>query len=134
VSFSVVDIITRTFWILNPFFMIIFAFSGNSTSAILDGTATLTLLKLGEDYTVTMPYAHVKGIICKTFRSMSILSEYFCVQKFVVMYFILYKKRNNKFNPLVPSPFQKSQFFVCVMLRLHGTIFSCAYNAICCLT
>ncbi|XP_066934396.1 oxysterol-binding protein-related protein 8-like isoform X1 [Clytia hemisphaerica] len=38
-------------------------FYGNSTSAILDGTATLTLLKLGEDYTVTMPYAHVKGLL-----------------------------------------------------------------------
>lgn len=38
-------------------------FYGNSTSAILDGTALLTLLKLGEDYTVTMPYAHVKGIL-----------------------------------------------------------------------
>lgn len=38
-------------------------FYGNSTSAILDGTAILTLLKLGEDYTVTMPYAHVKGIL-----------------------------------------------------------------------
>ena len=38
-----------------------FCILGNSSSAVLDGTATLTLLKLGEDYTVTMPYAHVKG-------------------------------------------------------------------------
>lgn len=38
-------------------------FYGNSSSAILDGTATITLLKLGEDYTVNMPYAHVKGIL-----------------------------------------------------------------------
>ena len=44
----------------NKFF---FKSSGNSSSAVLDGTATLTLLKLGEDYTVTMPYAHVKGIL-----------------------------------------------------------------------
>lgn len=47
-----------------------FHISGNSTSAILDGTATLTLLKLGEDYTVTMPYAHVKGkifLFCEIF-------------------------------------------------------------------
>lgn len=29
----------------------------------MDGTAILTFLKLGEDYTVTMPYAHVKGIL-----------------------------------------------------------------------
>ena len=36
--------------------------TGNSSSAILDGVATVSLLKLGEDYTVTMPYAHVKGI------------------------------------------------------------------------
>lgn len=38
-------------------------FYGNSTSAILDGTATLTFLKLGEEYTVDMPYAHVKGLL-----------------------------------------------------------------------
>ncbi|KAK3704129.1 hypothetical protein QZH41_019029, partial [Actinostola sp. cb2023] len=39
---------------------------GNSTSAILDGTATLTLLKYGEEYLMTMPYAHCKGILIGT--------------------------------------------------------------------
>ena len=34
---------------------------GNSSSAILDGAATVTLLKLGEDYILNMPYAHIKG-------------------------------------------------------------------------
>jgi hypothetical protein len=35
---------------------------GNSLSAILDGTARLTLLNRGEDYIITMPYANCKGI------------------------------------------------------------------------
>ena len=34
---------------------------GNSLSAILDGTARLTLLDRGEDYVMTMPYANCKG-------------------------------------------------------------------------
>lgn len=41
-------------------------FYGNSTSAILDGTAILTLLPRGEDYTLTVPYAHCKGILMGT--------------------------------------------------------------------
>ncbi|XP_045481255.1 oxysterol-binding protein-related protein 8 isoform X2 [Harmonia axyridis] len=41
-------------------------FYGNSTSAILDGTAVLTLLPRGEDYTMTIPYAHCKGILVGT--------------------------------------------------------------------
>ena len=41
---------------------------GNSLSAILDGTAKLTFLKRGEDYYITMPYAHCKGKIIITTR------------------------------------------------------------------
>eukprot|EP00112_Aurelia_sp_Birch-Aquarium-sp1_P025049 Seg815.7 transcript_id=Seg815.7/GoldUCD/mRNA.D3Y31 product="Oxysterol-binding protein-related protein 8" protein_id=Seg815.7/GoldUCD/D3Y31 len=41
-------------------------FYGNSSSAILDGAATVTLLKLGEDYILNMPYAHIKGILLGT--------------------------------------------------------------------
>jgi hypothetical protein len=41
-------------------------FYGNSTSAILDGVATLTLLPRGESYTLTVPYAHCKGILMGT--------------------------------------------------------------------
>jgi len=41
-------------------------FYGNSTSAILDGAATLTLLPRGEEYVMTMPYAHCKGILMGT--------------------------------------------------------------------
>ena len=41
-------------------------FYGNSTSAILDGTAILTLLPRGETYTLTVPYAHCKGILMGT--------------------------------------------------------------------
>lgn len=41
-------------------------FYGNSVSAVLDGTARLTLLTRGEDYTLTMPYAHCKGILMGT--------------------------------------------------------------------
>lgn len=37
-------------------------FYGNSISAILEGTAHLTLLARGEDYLITFPYAHCKGI------------------------------------------------------------------------
>ncbi|XP_025831382.1 oxysterol-binding protein-related protein 8 isoform X2 [Agrilus planipennis] len=41
-------------------------FYGNSTSAILDGIAVLTLLPRGEDYTLTIPYVHCKGILMGT--------------------------------------------------------------------
>ena len=41
-------------------------FYGNSTSAILEGTATLSLLPRGEEYFMTMPYAHCKGILMGT--------------------------------------------------------------------
>lgn len=41
-------------------------FYGNSTSAILEGTANLTLLPRGESYTLTSPYAHCKGILMGT--------------------------------------------------------------------
>ncbi|XP_055542873.1 oxysterol-binding protein-related protein 8 isoform X5 [Wyeomyia smithii] len=41
-------------------------FYGNSTSAILEGVATLTLLPRGECYTLTVPYAHCKGILMGT--------------------------------------------------------------------
>jgi len=36
-------------------------FYGNSLSAILDGVGRLVFLKRGEDYLITMPYAHCKG-------------------------------------------------------------------------
>ncbi|XP_067906186.1 oxysterol-binding protein-related protein 8 isoform X3 [Heterodontus francisci] len=38
-------------------------FYGNSLSAILDGEARLSFLNRGEDYIMTMPYAHCKGIV-----------------------------------------------------------------------
>uniref|UniRef100_A0A4X2KWT7 Oxysterol-binding protein n=1 Tax=Vombatus ursinus TaxID=29139 RepID=A0A4X2KWT7_VOMUR len=41
-------------------------FYGNSLSALLDGKATLTFLSRGEDYIITMPYAHCKGILYGT--------------------------------------------------------------------
>lgn len=41
-------------------------FYGNSTSAIMDGCANLTLLPHGEDYVITMPYAHCKGLLIGT--------------------------------------------------------------------
>lgn len=41
-------------------------FYGNSTSAVLEGVATLTLLPRGESYTLTVPYAHCKGILMGT--------------------------------------------------------------------
>ncbi|XP_071560640.1 oxysterol-binding protein-related protein 8 isoform X3 [Temnothorax nylanderi] len=41
-------------------------FYGNSTSAVLDGIAVLTMLPRGEDYTMTIPYAHCKGILMGT--------------------------------------------------------------------
>lgn len=40
--------------------------TGNSLSALLDGSARLTLLPRGEDYIITMPYAHCKGILLGT--------------------------------------------------------------------
>lgn len=41
-------------------------FYGNSTSAVLDGSATMTLLPRGECYTAGTPYAHCKGILMGT--------------------------------------------------------------------
>lgn len=41
-------------------------FYGNSSSAILDGTGTMTLLRFGEEYVMSMPYAHCKGILIGT--------------------------------------------------------------------
>ncbi|XP_046405606.1 oxysterol-binding protein-related protein 8 isoform X3 [Ischnura elegans] len=41
-------------------------FYGNSTSAILEGVAILTLLPRGEEYSLTIPYAHCKGILVGT--------------------------------------------------------------------
>ncbi|KAG8438410.1 hypothetical protein GDO86_008912, partial [Hymenochirus boettgeri] len=38
-------------------------FYGNSLSAVLDGRATVTLLPREEDYIITMPYAHCKGLL-----------------------------------------------------------------------
>lgn len=43
-----------------------FIFAGNSTSAVLDGVAILTMLPRGEDYTMTIPYAHCKGLLMGT--------------------------------------------------------------------
>uniref|UniRef100_A0A2I3I032 Oxysterol binding protein like 5 n=1 Tax=Nomascus leucogenys TaxID=61853 RepID=A0A2I3I032_NOMLE len=40
--------------------------AGNSLSALLDGKATLTFLNRAENYTLTMPYAHCKGILYGT--------------------------------------------------------------------
>lgn len=48
---------TETMWCL---------FAGNSLSALLEGSARLTLLPRGEDYVITMPYAHCKGILLGT--------------------------------------------------------------------
>ncbi|KAM4617470.1 oxysterol-binding protein-related protein 5 isoform 2-T2 [Discoglossus pictus] len=41
-------------------------FYGNSLSAILDGKARLTFLTREEDYIITMPYAHCKGLLYGT--------------------------------------------------------------------
>ncbi|XP_018428259.1 PREDICTED: oxysterol-binding protein-related protein 8 isoform X2 [Nanorana parkeri] len=41
-------------------------FYGNSLSALLEGEGRLTFLNRGEDYTITMPYAHCKGILYGT--------------------------------------------------------------------
>ncbi|XP_017113728.1 oxysterol-binding protein-related protein 8 isoform X2 [Drosophila elegans] len=41
-------------------------FYGNSTSAVLEGAATMTLLPRGECYTANSPYAHCKGILMGT--------------------------------------------------------------------
>lgn len=41
-------------------------FYGNSTSAVLEGAATMTLLPRGECYTAGTPYAHCKGILMGT--------------------------------------------------------------------
>lgn len=41
-------------------------FYGNSLSAILDGRARLLLLSRDEEYIITMPYAHCKGILYGT--------------------------------------------------------------------
>lgn len=71
-------------------------FYGNSTSAILDGQATLTMLPRGETYVITMPYAHCKGILVGTLSmelggNVSIICEktgYFCELDFKLKGFL----------------------------------------------
>eukprot|EP00093_Oithona_nana_P003681 03681.XXX_35529_43133_1 [CDS] Oithona nana genome sequencing. len=41
-------------------------FYGNSTSAVLEGNAYINLLPRGEEYVMTLPYAHCKGILMGT--------------------------------------------------------------------
>uniref|UniRef100_A0A8C5L9P8 Oxysterol-binding protein n=1 Tax=Jaculus jaculus TaxID=51337 RepID=A0A8C5L9P8_JACJA len=41
-------------------------FYGNSLSALLDGKAKLTFLNRSEEYTLTMPYAHCRGLLYGT--------------------------------------------------------------------
>uniref|UniRef100_A0A8C5JF81 Oxysterol-binding protein n=2 Tax=Junco hyemalis TaxID=40217 RepID=A0A8C5JF81_JUNHY len=41
-------------------------FYGNSLSALLDGKAKLMFLSRGEEYIITMPYAHCKGLLYGT--------------------------------------------------------------------
>ncbi|NXU03295.1 OSBL5 protein, partial [Buphagus erythrorhynchus] len=41
-------------------------FYGNSLSALLDGKAKLMFISRGEDYIITMPYAHCKGLLYGT--------------------------------------------------------------------
>lgn len=43
--------------------MLLFCPSGNSLSAILDGEGRLMFLNRGEEYVMTMPYAHCKGTV-----------------------------------------------------------------------
>ncbi|XP_067937814.1 oxysterol-binding protein-related protein 8-like isoform X2 [Watersipora subatra] len=38
-------------------------FYGNSVAAVMEGVGKLTFLKLGEEYTITIPYGYAKGII-----------------------------------------------------------------------
>ena len=53
-------LILGIFEIWNSFFYFVDVWKGNSLSALLDGSARLTLLPRGEDYIITMPYAHCK--------------------------------------------------------------------------
>ena len=41
-------------------------FYANPLQALMDGQARLSLLKRGEDYIMTMPYANCKGILLGT--------------------------------------------------------------------
>lgn len=52
-------------------------FLGNSLSAILEGEARLTFLNRGEDYVMTMPYAHCKGK-CFPYLDQVFLGFLFC--------------------------------------------------------
>ena len=53
--------------------VVFFYFLGNSVSAIMDGCGRLTFLKRGEDYTITMPYAHCKGQVAHRSHKVLIL-------------------------------------------------------------
>lgn len=58
----------------------IFYFSpaGNSLSAVLDGQAQLRFLNRNEDYIITMPYAHCKGIALRFFFAALISGWQYC--------------------------------------------------------
>jgi len=47
-------------------------FYGNSLSAVLDGSARLVFLNRGEEYIITMPYAHCKGEFAAAVQNSSV--------------------------------------------------------------
>lgn len=66
-------------------------FLGNSLSAILEGEARLTFLNRGEDYVMTMPYAHCKGKCFHTYiRCFLAFCFVFVVNKCMWMAFVLF--------------------------------------------
>uniref|UniRef100_A0A8D3CH51 Oxysterol binding protein-like 5 n=1 Tax=Scophthalmus maximus TaxID=52904 RepID=A0A8D3CH51_SCOMX len=56
--------VTFSQWICSS--TVIFSVVGNSLSAILEGKARLLFLSRDEEYVITMPYAHCKGILYGT--------------------------------------------------------------------
>jgi len=87
--------------------------AGNSTSAVLDGQALLTILPRGETYVITMPYAHCKGILVGNLSMelggpVSIVCEktgYFTEMEFklkVTQWLIVSKSRVEFLRSLIP--------------------------------
>jgi len=54
-------------------------FYGNSLSAVMDGSARLVFLNRGEEYVVTMPYAHCKGETAVAVQSTELIQPVYII-------------------------------------------------------
>lgn len=89
-------------------------FYGNSTSAILEGAAQLTLLPRGENYTLTMPYAHCKIFFAAVTFLLDFLFRYvlnFLRRTFVRLVWFLHRRVSKYVKNKLNVYFQRTFHF-----------------------